>query len=411
PVVLAVLNGSIHPITAEFVTEALKSAQARKAGLFLLQLSTPGGLDQSMRDIMQAFLASPIPVCVWVAPQGVRAASAGFMIALSADLVVMAPGTNMGSAHPVGVGGQGMDETMKEKVTNDAVAYARSVAEQRGRPPDLAAEAVSKNRSFTASEAVDLGLADLLVGSIEELQDGLDGRVIRRNSTHPLTLHLAGAEVVRVEMSLRQRVLSILANPEIAYILLLGGLVGLYFELSSPGAILPGVAGAISLVMGMLALQLLPINYAGLALLGLAVIFFILEFNVVSYGLLTVAGLVTFVLGSLLLFNGPIPEMRLQLSFVLPVAFVVLGLAGLMTWMVLGAHRGRVHTGPKGLISEVGRAMSDLGPGVAGRVFVHGELWWARSGVNVEQGEMVEVVSIDPGLVVRVRPSQKEKRS
>ena len=405
-IVVAVLDDTIHPITAEFIIDALGEAQEMGAVLFLLQLSTPGGLDESMRDIMQAFLSSPVPVCVWVAPAGARAASAGFMIALAADLVVMADGTSMGSAHPVPIGGQGLDETMAEKIVNDAVAYARSVAEKRGRPPDLAAAAVSESRSFPASEAVELGLADLVASDIMELREALDGRVVRQDSAEPITLQLVDVGVVDVEMSLRQRVLSTLAHPQVAYMLLLGGLVGLYFELSNPGAVLPGVVGAMALVMGMLALQLLPINWAGLALIALALLFFILEIKIISYGLLTVAGLVSFVLGSLLMFSGPIPEMRLPLSFVLPAALTVLGLVGLMVYMVLGAHRGRVHTGRDGLISETGEAVTDVSPDSPGKVFIHGELWSARSDVPVSEGETIEVVDVDK-LVVRVRPARQ----
>ncbi len=407
-IVVAVLDDAIHPITAEFIIESLQIAQDRNAALFLLQLSTPGGLEESMSDIMQAFLASPVPTCVYVAPSGGRAASAGFMIALSADLVAMAPGTGMGSAHPVAIGTQEIDETMSEKITNDAVARTRSIAERRGRPPELAAEAVADSRSFAASEAVELGLADLMADSVEDLIAALDGRVIREETGEPVTLMLSGAEVIEVEMSLRQRVLSTLAHPQIAYILLLAGLAGLYFELSNPGVVLPGVVGAICLIMGLLALQQLPINYAGLVLIGLAVLFFILEIKIMSYGLLTVAGLVAFVLGSLLLFPGPIPEMRLSLWFVLPTALAVGGVVALLTSMVVRVHRGQVQTGAKGLVSKLGRAMSDVGPGMDGRVFVHGELWTARSDVPIKEGDTVEVMVVDSGLVIQVRPSREK---
>ena len=407
-IVVAALDDAIHPITAEFIIESLRIAQDRNADLFLLQLSTPGGLEESMSDIMQAFLASPVPTCVYVAPSGGRAASAGFMIALSADLVAMAPGTSMGSAHPVAIGVQEIDETMSEKITKDAVARTRSIAERRGRPPELAAEAVEDSRSFAASEAVELGLADLMADSVDELIEALDGRVIREEIGEPVTLMLSEAEVIEVEMSLRQRVLSTLAHPQIAYILLLAGLAGLYFELSNPGVVLPGVVGAICLIMGLLALQQLPINYAGLALIALAVLFFILEIKIMSYGLLTVAGLVAFVLGSLLLFPGPIPEMRLSLWFVLPTALAVFGVVALLTSMVVRVHRGQVQTGAQGLVSKLGRAMSDVEPGMDGRVFVHGELWNARSDVPIKEGDTVEVMEVDSGLVIQVRPSREK---
>jgi membrane-bound serine protease (ClpP class) len=405
-IIVAALDDAIHPITAEFILRSLEIAQERNANLFLLQLSTPGGLEESMSDVMEAFLASPVPTCVYVAPSGGRAASAGFMIALAADLVVMAPGTSMGSAHPVAIGTQELDETMSQKITNDAVARTRSIAERRGRPPELAVEAVSDSRSFAASEAVELGLADVMADSVEDLIAKLDGRVIREEIGGAVALRLTDAEVVGVEMSMRQRFLSTLAHPQIAYLLLLAGLAGLYFELSNPGVVLPGVIGAICLVMGLLALQQLPINYAGIALIALALLFFVLEIKIMSYGLLTVAGLIAFVLGSLLLFPGPIPEMRLSVWFVLPTALAVVGLAALLTSMVFRVHRGQVQTGPKGLVDKAGRAMSDLGPGVDGRVFVHGELWVARSDVPIKAGDPVEIVAVDHGLVVQVRPSR-----
>jgi len=405
-IVVAALDDAIHPITAEFIIESLRVAQDRNADLFLLQLSTPGGLEESMSDVMEAFLASPVPTCVYVAPSGGRAASAGFMIALSADLVAMAPGTSMGSAHPVAIGAAELDETMSQKITNDAVARTRSIAERRGRPPELAAEAVEDSRSFAASEAVELGLADLMADSVDELIEALDGRVIREEMGEPITLMLSGAEVVEVEMSLAQRILSTLAHPQIAYLLLLAGLAGIYFELSNPGVVLPGVVGAICLIMGLLALQQVPINSAGLVLIALAVLFFILEIKIMSYGLLTVAGLVAFVLGSLLLFPGPIPEMRLSLWFVLPTALAVVGVVALLTSMVVRVHRGQVLTGAQGLVSKLGRAMSDVEPGMDGRVFVHGELWTARSDVPIKEGDTVEVVEVDSGLVIQVRPSR-----
>jgi membrane-bound serine protease (ClpP class) len=405
-IVVAALDDAIHPITAEFILGSLEIAQERNANLYLLQLSTPGGLEESMNDIMEAFLASPVPTCVYVAPSGGRAASAGFMIALTADLVAMAPGTSMGSAHPVAIGAQELDETMSQKITNDAVARTRSIAERRGRPPELAVEAVSDSRSFAASEAVELGLADVMADSVEDLIAELDGRIVREEIGDPVALSLADAEVVTVEMSMRQRFLSTLAHPQIAYLLLLAGLAGLYFELSNPGVVLPGVIGAICLVMGLLALQQLPINYAGIALIALALLFFVLEIKIMSYGLLTVAGLIAFVLGSLLLFPGPIPEMRLSVWFVLPTALAVVGLAALLTSMVVRVHRGQVQTGAMGLVAKEGRAMSDLGPGIDGRVFVHGELWVARSDVPIKAGAPIEVVEVDNGLVVQVRPSR-----
>ena len=410
-VVVCEVDDEISPVTAEFIIESLQAAEEQGAALFLLRLNTPGGLDTAMRDIMQEFLASDVPTCVFVAPAGARAASAGFMIALSADLVAMANGTNMGAATPVPVGGGAMDETMASKVVQDAVAYARSVAERRGRPVEAAAEAVSEGRSFPASEALELGLADVMADDVDELLGQLEGRVIREETDEPIVLDVAGATVIVIEMSLRQRVLSTLASPQIAYFLLLAGIGGIYFELSNPGAIFPGVVGAISLVLALLAFQQLPFSYAGLALLALGIVFIVLEFNIVSYGMLTIAGAICFVLGSMLLFRGTIPEMRLPLSSVLPTAIVFLGLMALLVNMVVKAHRGQVRTGAAGLVAEVGEATIDFEPGGWGQVFVHGEIWKARSEVAVKSGDPVEVVEVDPGLVVRVRPLANEQRS
>ncbi|HJO04071.1 MAG TPA: nodulation protein NfeD [Acidobacteriota bacterium] len=407
-VVVANLADTIHAITSEYVVEALESASEQDADLFLLRIDTPGGLDLSMRDIIQAFRASDVPVCLFVGPSGARAASAGFFMAMAADVVVMAPGTNMGAASPVSVGG-GTDETMQRKLIHDAEAYMRSLAEDRGRPVDLAVEAVTDGRSYSAQEALQSGLADFIVDDVEALLDVVSGTQISKGGTDTV-LQLADARIESHELSLRQRVLAIVANPQVAYILMLAGLAGLYFEFSTPGAVLPGVLGGICLVLALQAFQVLPISFAGLLLIALALLFFILEVKVTSYGLLTVAGVVAFVLGSLMLVPGPIPELRLQLGFVLPAALGILGITGSLVWLVVRSHRGRVQTGPKGLVTQIGHATSDLRPGEPGSAFVHGELWRARSDVPVRSGDAVEVVGVESGMVIRVRPSQAYER-
>ncbi|NKB90057.1 MAG: nodulation protein NfeD [Acidobacteria bacterium] len=403
-VVRARLADAIHPITAEYVVEALAEAEQLRADLFVLEIDTPGGLDGSMRQIIQAFLASDVPVCLFVGPAGARAASAGFFMAMAADVVAMAPGTNMGAASPVPVGGGQVDETMSRKLIEDADAYMRSLAEQHGRPLDLASAAVTDGRSYSASESQEAGLADLRVDDFDGLLDALDGRTLRRDG-RTWTLEIAAAEVVDREMSTRQTLLSVIANPQVAYMLMLIGIAGLYFELSSPGAIVPGVLGGVSLVLAMLAFQILPINLAGLALMGLAIVFFILELKVTSYGLLTIAGLVAFVLGSLMLVPGPIPEMRLQLAFVLPTALAILGIAGFLVRLVLRAHRAKVQTGPAGLLGKIGQVTKPLGSAATGEVFVHGELWRAVGDAELAAGESIEIVGLEDGMTVRVRQS------
>ncbi len=409
--VCTIEGDAITPVTAEFIIESLQAAQEQEAALFVLRLDTPGGLDVAMRDIIQAFLASEIPTAVYVAPSGARAASAGFMIALSADVVAMASGTNMGAATPVLVGGAEMEETMHAKVVQDAAAYARSIAERRGRPVDVAVEAVTEGRSFAASEALELGLADVVADDLEDVIEALSGRVVRASEERPVTLDLDDAVVQELEMNLRQRILSTIADPQIAYFLLLLGAAGLYFELSNPGAVLPGVVGAVSLVLALLAFQQLPFSYAGLALLVLGVVFIILELNMISYGLLTLAGLISFVLGSMLLFRGPIPEMRLSLWFVLPTAVVFVALMALMVHLAVRAQRSQVLTGRAGLVAEIGEATSDFGPDGRGQVFVHGELWRAHATATIRRGDAVEVVDVGSGLSVEVRPVSGSPRS
>lgn len=406
-VVIVRVDDVIHPITAEYIVESLADASLRRASLFLLQIDTPGGLDSSMRDIIQAMLASPVPVVLYVGPSGARAASAGFFMAMAADLVAMAPGTNMGAASPVAVGGAQPDETMRKKLMQDAEAYMRSLAQQRGRPADLAMEAVTDGRSFSAEEAVESGLADFIAADVDGVLEQLEGRSVARVGG-AIELQLDESEIVRIEQSLRQRILAILANPQVAYVLMLIGLAGLYFELSTPGAIVPGVLGGICLVLALLAFQVLPISYAGLALIGLAVVFFILEIKVTSYGLLTIAGLVAFVLGSLMLVPGPIPEMRLQLGFVLPTALGVAGIAAFLVSLVIRAHRARVHTGADGLVGELGTARGALDRDMPGRVFVHGELWAARSEVPIAAGQRVEIVRVHE-MELWVQPHPRER--
>jgi len=399
---------AITPVTAEFIVESLAAANASDAPLFLLQLDTPGGLDLSTRDIIQALLASEVPTAVWVAPSGARAASAGFMIAMAADLVVMASGTNMGAATPISATGGEIDETLHTKIIADAAAYMRSVAERRGRPVEEAMQAVTDGRSFAASEAVELGLADGIANSLPAVVEQISGRTVRAGEETPLTVALEGAIVEEVEMSLRQRVLSAIANPQIAYFLLLLGVGGLYFELSNPGAVAPGVVGAISLILALLAFQQLPFSYAGLALLFLGVVFMILEIKIISFGLLTVAGLICFVLGSMLLFRGPIPELRLSLQFVLPVATAFVLLMAMMVQLVVRAHRGQVLTGNEGLIAEIGRAATDFDAEGYGRVLVHGELWRAHAATDVRHGDSVRVVAVGADLNIEVAPATTE---
>jgi len=396
------VDAPIHPVTSEYVVRSLEMADRDGADLVVLTLDTPGGLDTSMREIMGAIVNAKTPVAVFVGPSGSRAASAGFFIALAADVFAMAPGTSTGAAHPVGVSltGQAMDKTMEEKVVNDAAAYIRTVAEKRGRNVRMAEDAVRKSLSYTEREALEGGLIDLIVGTEEELVARLDGRVLRRFDGSARTLALAGKPLVDRPMTFRQRFLLTIANPNLAYILLMIGLLGLYFEFSHPGAILPGVLGGISLLLAVFAFQILPINYVGLGLILLAVILFVLEVKVQSFGMLAVGGIAAMIIGSLMLIKAPITELRPSLRFVLPVVLGVSAIVIFLLTLVVRAHARRSFSGREGMIGEMGTARTDLAP--SGKVFVHGELWEAEAGEPIRVGEKVKVIEVLGGLKIRV---------
>jgi membrane-bound serine protease (ClpP class) len=396
------VDAPIHPVTAEYVVKSLDKADREGAELVLLTLDTPGGLDTSMREIIEKIVNAKTPVAAFVGPSGSRAASAGFFIALACDVFIMAPGTSTGSAHPVGISltGQAMDKTMEEKVTHDAAAYVRTIAEKRGRNVRMAEDAVRKSLSYTEKEALDGGLIDLVAGSEEEILARLDGRTIKRFDGSARPLALAGKPVVDWPMTFRQKFLLTIANPNLAYILLMIGLLGLYFEFSHPGAILPGVLGGISLLLAAFAFQILPINYVGLGLIILAVILFILEIKVQSFGMLAVGGIAAMIIGSLMLIKAPIAELRTSLGFVLPVVLAVSLIVLFLLTLVFKAHRRRSMTGREGMIGETGTARTDLSP--AGKVFVHGEIWEAEADAPVRAGEKVKVVEVLDGLRIRV---------
>lgn len=396
------VDAPIHPVTAEYIVMALDKADRDGADLVLLTLDTPGGLDTSMREIIERIVNARTPVAAFVAPSGARSASAGFFIALACDVFAMAPGTTTGAAHPVGISftGQPMDKTMEDKVTNDAASYIKTLAEKRGRNMRMAEDAVRKSLSYTEQEALDGGLIDLVAHTEEEVIARCDGRSLKRFDGSERTLALKGKPVVVLPMTFRQRFLLTIANPNLAYILLMIGLLGLYFEFSHPGAILPGVLGGISLLLAVFAFQILPINYVGLGLVILAVILFILEVKVQSFGMLAVGGIAAMIIGSLMLIKAPIAELRTSLRFVLPVALGVSLIVIFLLTLVFRAHARRSFTGREGMIGETGTARTDLAP--SGRVFVHGELWEAEAESPVRAGEKVKVIEVLEGLKIRV---------
>jgi membrane-bound serine protease (ClpP class) len=396
------VDAPIHPITAEYIVRTIGEADRSGDDLVVLTLDTPGGLDSSMREIIAKIVNARTPIAAFVGPSGARAASAGFLIALACDVFAMAPGTSTGAAHPVGLSltGQAMDKTMEEKVTNDAAAYVRSIAEKRGRNVHMAEDAVRKSLSYTEQEALSGGLVDLVVRSEDELIARLDGRNVKRFDGTTQVLALAGKPVVERPMTFRQRFLLTVANPNLAFILLMIGLLGLYFEFAHPGAILPGVLGGICLLLAVFAFQILPINYVGLGLILLAIILFILEIKVQSFGMLAIGGIVAMIIGALMLIKAPIPEMRPSLAYVLPVVVAVSAIVLFLLTLVFKAHRRRAATGPEGMIGETGTARTDLSP--AGKVFVHGELWEAETdGPAIKTGEPVKVLELR-GMKLRV---------
>lgn len=396
------VDAPIHPVTSEYVLKALEKADREAADLVVLTLNTPGGLDSSMRQIIEGIVNAATPVAAFVGPSGARSASAGFFIAMACDVFAMAPGTSTGAAHPVGISltGQAMDKTMEEKVVNDAAATIRTLAEARGRNVRLAEDAVRKSLSYTEREALGGGLIDLVAGSEEELIDRLEGRAVKRFDGSSRTLALRGKPVVPVPMTLRQRILLTIANPNLAYILLMIGLLGLYFEFSHPGAILPGVLGGISLLLAVFAFQILPINYVGLGLILLAVVLFVLEVKVQSFGMLAVGGIAAMIIGSLMLVKSPIPELRPALHVIIPVAVGVSLIVAFLLTLVVRAHARRPFSGREGMIGEIGTARTDLAP--AGKVFVHGELWEAEAETPIRAGEKVKVIQVLGGLKIKV---------
>lgn len=391
---------AISPGTADYIKSSIKTAENRQAACIVIQLDTPGGLAESMRQIVQAILASRVPVVVFVAPGGARAASAGVMITMAADVAAMAPGTNIGAAHPVGAGGQDIDGKMSEKVINDMVAQARSVAEQRGRNADWVEDAIRESVSVTESEALKENVIDLIAKNTEDLIRQLNGREIKDKGT----LKLDNANKIVMEETLRTKILRTISNPNIAYILMLIGLAGLYFELSHPGAIFPGVIGGISLILAFFALQTLPVNYAGILLILLAIVLFIMEMKIASYGLLSVAGVVCLLLGSLMLFEGDTPDMQLSLQVLLPTVIIVSGFFVAVAALVFRAQLSKPSTGSYGLVGEIGVVKKALTP--EGKVFVHGELWNARSKEPLEEDARVRVVKV-VNLILEVESADK----
>ena len=397
------LDGIVHPVSAEFITAGMEQAIQQRADAILLQISTPGGLDSSMRKIIEKIIASPVPVIVYVAPSGSRAASAGFFILLSADVAAMAPGTNTGAAHPVFMGGQQMDEVMKQKVENDAAAYLRSIVSKRGRNVELAETGVTESKSFTDAEALEGNLVELVAADRAELLQQLEGYEVTRFDGETQVLHLEGAQIEIYAPSFRQTFLSRILDPNIAFILLALGILGLYVEFSNPGLIFPGVAGGIALILALFALSLLPINWAGAALILLAITFFVLEAKFATGGVLAAGGVLSMVLGALMLINTRMPGISISLMTALSVALPFGLITVFLLRLVIKSHHAKVTTGGVGLVGEIGKVESIEAHEGKIRVYVHGELWDAASRGVVSAGGHVQVKAVE-GLMLRVEP-------
>lgn len=402
PKVIAVdVDGMVHPITVEIIGSAIERAKQENATLILIRLNTPGGLMDAMRETIEKIVASPIPVVTLVAPSGGRAASAGFFILESGDLAAMEPGTNTGAAHPVALGAE-MDAEMKQKVENDAAAYMRSITTKRGRNSALAETAVRESKSFTEREALDQHLIDLIAVNEQQLLSALDGREITRFDGSRQTLHTAGATIAVYEKSIRQRIISAIADPNIALVLLVLGALGIYVEFSHPGLIAPGVLGAILVLLGLSAISVLPINWLGVALLLLAFSLFALEVKLASHGILGAGGAVAMVLGAMMLIDTPQPEMRIHWSTAISLALPFSAITVFLLSLAVRARRNKVVTGWEGMIGETGAAVTELAP--EGKVFVHGEYWDAVAASPVAAGARVTVTAIDR-LKLTVEPA------
>ena len=388
---------AISPGTADYIKSGIQRASDAGAACIIIELDTPGGLAESMRHIVMDIYASKVPVAVYVSPSGARAASAGVMITLAGDIAAMAPATNIGAASPVGLGGKQINKTMSKKIINDMVAFTKGIAKKRGRNVTWAEKAVRESVSVTETEALEKNIIDIIATDIDDLIRQMNGREIDEKGV----LELTRVNKIIFEETLRIKVLKTISNPNIAYILLLIGLAGLYFEFSHPGAIFPGVLGGISLVLAFFALQTLPVNYAGILLIILAIIFFIMEMKITSYGLLSVAGIVSLLLGSIMLFDTGDPNVRVSWHVLIPTLALVSGFFVFVAGLVFKSQTSTPRTGTAGIIGEVGVVKKAIQPD--GKVMVRGELWYATAKEPIAEGTRIRVLNLE-NLVLEVEP-------
>ena len=391
------ISGSINPAVADFVKKGIVKASEDGVACVIVQIDTPGGLAESMRTIVMAIFASKVPVISYVAPSGARAASAGVMITIAADIAAMAPGTNIGAAHPVGAGGKEIGGTMSEKVVNDMVAHIKSIAKKRKKNVEWAEKAVRKSISVTETEALEENVIDIVAKDLDDLIRQINGRKIEDKGV----LKLDNVKKTVLEESLRTKILKTISDPNVAYILMMIGLAGLYFELSHPGAVLPGVVGGIAIILAFFAFQTIPVNYAGFLLIILAIIFFIMEMKIASFGLLSIAGIASLLLGSLMLFENNGTDMGLSWKVLIPTLSIISGFFVVISGLVFKSQLAKPRTGAVGLVGEIGTVKAAIMP--EGKVFVHGELWKATSKEPIDTGARVRVLKV-VNLVLEVEP-------
>ncbi len=407
---LITIDGMINPASADYIREAIARSQDEGADALIIELDTPGGMLDSTKSIVKDLLGAPLPVVVYVAPSGGGAISAGVFVTLAANIAAMAPGTNIGAAHPVGGGGENIEGDMREKVENFAASLNRSIAEQRGRNADWAEKAVRESVTATETEALKLGIIDIVATDVPDLLRQMQGREVAV-AGRKVQLDVAGATVQPIDMRLKQKILNVLAHPNVAYLLMMAGILGLYVEFTHPGVFFPGIAGCISLLLGLTALQVLPINYGGLALIVLGVALLIAELFLPTFGIVGIGGLVSFVIGSLLLFDTPESTVGVDPAIVFAAA-ATLGIFTLIVGtLVVRAQRSKPSLGAEGMVGQRGVARTPLRPGErSGKVFVHGEYWSADTDELIEAGSRVQVLGVD-GIRVRVRAVKEGERA
>jgi len=401
PIVVAGVQGTIDPATSKYIVMTLEKAERMDAELLLIELDTPGGLMESMREITAEILNSRIPVVVYVSPPGARAASAGVFISAAAHVIAMAPGTHLGAAHPVGLGPSQMDSVMSGKVESDAAAQMRALANQRSRNVEWYERSVRKSVSATAEEALELGVIDLIATNRDELLRKIDGMEVELAGDIKKVIASSGRELVEIPMGLRDKLLHYLANPNLAYIFLILGFYGLYFELSNPGSIFPGVTGVILLLLGIFAMQMMPVNYVGIVLIAFGMFLFLIELKIPSHGLLTIGGIVSLVLGSLMLFDTTEAFYRVSWVVLIPVVAVTVAFFVFAIGMGLRAQRKQPATGREGLVGAVAEVVEPLTP--HGRVFLQGELWFASADEDIPAGSNVRIIAVT-GMKLLVEP-------